>query len=275
MKRHPVLSLGLIAISIFLFVAAAQAQEPWYQGYGGSNQQSTAGGATVQAVTPIISNPVAVNPDFSAIPPPAPSAPGTPPAAPPPAAGTTEVEFQSIYSRHVQVYRVPLSYAFTNNFKIGLSVPYVHKTLKGEYTGEELSARGLGDISLGVKYRYVDQRAIQWMTSFYLKLPTGEDKQFENRQEQLSLGTGSYDFIVNQTVTGLIGNFILVGSVGYAFNTSSDYTETNNWGRLVKYENNAGNTFNYLMGAEYYTPVPKLLTYLNAAGLIMRRSHIK
>jgi hypothetical protein len=267
------LATCIIVICFSLGAGVAKAQGPEY--FPSESQQSTAGAATVQAVTPLISNPVAADPGFSAIPAPPPPPPGAPPAAPPKVAGTAEVGFQTIYSTHIQVYRIPLSYAFTDNLKMELNVPYVRKKLKGEYANEDLSAKGLGDISLGAKYRYGDAGKIQGMTSFYLKLPTGEEKQFEGRREQLALGTGSYDFIINQTVTGFFGNVIVIGNVGYAFNTKSDYTETNNWDRNVKYENQAGNVFNYLVGAEYYTPVRKLVAYVNLAGLIMGRSHIK
>lgn len=155
---------------------------------------------------------------------------------PPKVAGTADVSFQTIYSTHMQVYRIPLSYAFTDNLKMELTVPYVRKHLKGEYTGEELTARGIGDISVGAKYRYGDLSKIQWMTSFYVKLPTGDEKQFKDRREQLALGTGSYDFAVNQSMTGFYRNMMFVASVGYSFNTKNDYTETSNFGTLVKYE---------------------------------------
>jgi len=285
MKKHNLLATCIIVICFSLGAGAAKAQEPWEspQSTAGAakaqepweSPQSTAGAATVQSVTPLISNPVAIDPSFSAIPAPFPPPPGAPPAAPPKVAGTTEVGFQTIYSTHMQVYRIPMSYAFTDNFKMEINVPYVRKELRGEYTNKNLSTDGLGDISLGAKYHYSDAAGkIQGMTSFYLKLPTGEEKQFKGRREQLALGTGSYDLVINQTATAFFRNVMVIGNFGYAFNTGSDYT-TNNWGRNVKYENEAGNVFNYLVDAEYYTPVRRLVAYMNMAGLIMGRSHIK
>ncbi len=274
MKKHYMATVGAILVSLLLSISTAEAQTPSMH-ESGSSPQSTAGGATVQSVTAVVSNPIVTNPTFSAIPAPPPAAPGAPPAAPSPLAGTTEVGFQSLYSTHMQVYSIPLSYAFTENIKAELSLPYVRKQLKGEYTGADLTASGLGDITVGAKYRYGDISRFQGMTSFYLKLPTGENKQFEDRQEQLALGTGSYDFIINQSVTGFFGNFLVIANVGYTFTTKGDYTETNNWGANVLYENRAGNVFHYMVGAEYYTPVPKLVAYANLAGIIMGHSHIK
>lgn len=273
MKRLPLFSATLAVICIFFGAGTSKAQ---MYGEGAQPSQSTAGGATNQTVSASISNPVSVDPYFSALPLPSPPAPGVPAAAPPKVAGTAEVGFQAVYSRHVQAYRIPLSYAFTENFKMELGIPYVRKQLKGEYTSKELTANGLGDISVGAKYRWGDARKTQWMTAFSLKLPTGENKQFENGHEQLALGSGSYDFSLNQTVTRFAAeNIMVVAGVGYTFNNKNDYTETDDRAENMKYENRAGNIFNYLIGAEYYTPVRKLVTYVNAAGMFMGRSHVK
>ncbi len=268
MNKHCKVSLCVIVIGLFLGISMAAAQEPPMHDGEGEWTKSTEGTATVQSVTTIVSNPVVINPAFSAIPAPTPAAPYI-------MAGTIEASLQTLYSSSIQVYSIPLSYAFTENLKMELSVPYMRKQMKGEYTGADLTASGFGDITVGGKYRYGDINRYQWITSFYLKLPTGENEQFEDQQEQLALGTGSYDFIINQSVSRLLGNFILTANIGYTFNTTGDYTETNNWGVNVQYENRAGNVFNYLAGAEYYTPVRKLLAYANLAGIIMGHSHIK
>lgn len=275
MKIRYLFFVAPIVVGILLSSGTSIASMPGHPPDGGQPVQSTAGGATAEAVSSTIINPVSLDPAFSLIPPPPPTLPGEPAAAVPKVVGAVEVGFQTLYSTHIQVYRIPLSYAFTENIKLELGIPYVKKQLKGEYTGKELTADGLGDISIGAKYRYGDANKIQGMTSFYLKLPTGQNKQFENRNERLALGTGSYDFIINQTVTALFGKLLLVANLGYSFNTDSDYTEMNDRGLLVKYENRAGNAFNYLIGAEYYTPVRKLMTYTNLSGIIKGRSHIK
>ena len=247
-------------------MAAAQ-EHPMHNGEG-EWTESTEGAATAQSVTTIVSNPVVINPTFSAIPAPTPAAPYI-------TAGTIEASLQTLYSSSIQVYSIPLSYAFTENLKMELSVPYIRRQMKGEYTGADLAASGLGDITIGGKYRYGDINRYQWITSFYLKLPTGENELFEDQQEQLALGTGSYDFIINQSMSRLLGNFLLMANIGYIFNTTGDYTATNNLGINVQYENRAGNVFHYMAGAEYYTPAPKLLAYANLAGIIMGHSHIK
>jgi hypothetical protein len=274
MKNNCMVFAFAIVMSLFLGISPAAAQEPWMSEHGLSTQ-SASGGASVQSESTVVSNPVVTNPSFSTIPAPAPAAPGAPPAAPPALAGSTEVGFQTLYSTHMQVYSIPLSYAFTENIKAELSIPYVRKQLKGEYTGADLTASGLGDISVGGKYRFGDINKYQGITSFYLKLPTGQNKQFEDRQERLALGTGSYDFIINQSVAGFFGNFLVTATVGYTITTTGDYTETNDWGANVQYENKPGSVFNYMVGTEYYTPVRKLVAYANLGGVVMGRSHIK
>ncbi|MBN2058958.1 MAG: transporter, partial [Deltaproteobacteria bacterium] len=266
MSKHCLVFVYVIVIGLFLGISIASAQEhPMHDGEG-EWMEPPEETATVQSVTTIVTNPVVINPTFSAIPAPTPAAPSIMP-------GAIEASLQTLYSSPIQVYNIPLSYAFTENLKMELSIPYLRKQIKGEYTGADLTASGLGDITVGGKYRYGDINKYQWITSFYIKLPTGDNELFEDQQEQLALGTGSYDFIISQSVSRLFRNFLVTANVGYTINTTGDYTAINSWGVNARYENRAGNVFNYLAGAEYYTPMRKLLAYANLAGIIMGNSH--
>ena len=263
--------LVVLVVSFVVFSSTyTSAQEPWeHFGEGLTSPQSSAGGATAQAIEPAASNPDSFDPDVFAE--------TSPAAAPPPTAPMMGIGagLRILWSRHMTAYVVPASYMITPDLKVEAVIPYIDKELKGEYTGEELKANGFGDVSLGLKYRYGSEARLQGVTTASVKFPTGEYKQFSGRQEQLALGSGSYDFCVHQTLSRIIGRYRLLASVGYRLNTDYDYTETDNFGRNVKFEGSVGDIFNYLVGADYFTPYPWLTVYLNASGMIQQRSHIK
>lgn len=290
MKHH--IQLTMILFIIFSCGLAYAGTVTINYGTGTATQmQSTSGSTTNQAVAPVIANPVVANPDtFTTSPPliesaPAPTSTTTEQPAP---SGTTAAPpaeiagvgigagLNVILSEHVKGFSLPLSYKFTPNLRMSVNIPYISKTLTGEFTGEELTTSGLGDIFTNIGYRYGDEATfVQGITYFGVSLPTGASKQFEGRREVLPLGTGSYDFTINQTASKLLGNFRLIGSLGYRYNTKSDYTETDNYGRNVKFENKNGNMFTYFAGVDYRTPVRGLLVYCNLSGLIIARSHLK
>ena len=251
-------------------------------GAGGATQsvQSTSGGTTSQAVTPVANNPSAINPDLFVTPAPL-EAPPTEPGVPAAPAVGVGVGATVIWSPDVQIYSIPASYSVTKNLKLGVNVPYIKKTLTGEYTNEELTAKGLGDVSVnvlyryGVLYNYGNEEFLQGITGIAVKLPTGDYKQFEERREVLSLGTGSYDIMINQTFSMTQGSYQAVASLGYRWNMEGDYDETDNFGVNKKFENEQGNIFNYLAGLSYRTSITGLHVYCNVAGMFIGRSHAK
>jgi hypothetical protein len=250
-----------------LFVSQGYAQhEPFHES---QSQQSTSGGTTNQTTTAAASNPGIIVPDTFTEP-----TPMLEPEAPPPPLGAG-TGLTVLWSSHVQAYVLPASYKIFPNLKVEASIPYIRKKLKGEYTGEELKASGVGDVSVGLKYRSGKEESLQGVTMVTLKLPTGDYKQFENRTEQLALGSGSYDFSINQTLSRLIGPFRILANLGYRLNTTNDYVETDIFGRNVEFESRTGNMFNYLLGVQYVAPRKGLMFYINALGLLQGRSHIK
>jgi hypothetical protein len=264
----------LFLLSTCGYVYAGTVTINYGSGPAAQSIQNTSGGATSQSVTPTAGNPTAVNPDVFATPPVPLGAPPAGEAVPAPALGIG-IGATAIWSPNVQVYAIPASYSLTNDLKLGVNIPYIEKQLTGEYTGEELTARGLGDVSVDVRYRYGNEKFVQGISAFSVKLPTGSYKQFEGRREILSLGTGSYDVMINQTFSKTVGNYQVVANVGYRWNMKSDYTETDNFGLNIKYENRQGNIFNYLVGVSYGTPIPGLTAYCNIAGLFIDRSYSK
>jgi hypothetical protein len=250
-----------------LFVTPAMAQHPpWHEE---QNQQSSGGGTTNQITPLIASNPAIIMPDTFTEP-----SPMVDTGAPPPALGVGG-GLTVLWSSHIQAYVLPVSYMINPNLKMEASIPYLRKKLKGEVTNEDLKADGLGDISLGIKYRYGTEENLQGVTTMIVKLPTGDYKKFENRTEQLALGSGSYDFSINQTVSKRMGPYRILANLGYRMNTENDYVETDVFGRNVCFESKAGNTLNYLLGLQYQTPVKGLVGYVNTLGIIQARSRIK
>ena len=256
-----------VLILTVLFGSHAYAQEPYFDKQG--SQQSSGGGTTNQTTTAAASNPGIIIPDTFTEP-----VPLLEPEAPPPALGVG-TGLTVLWSSHVQAYVLPASYKIFPNLKVEASIPYIRKKLKGEYTNEELKASGVGDVSVGLKYRYGKEETLQGVTTVTVKFPTGDYKQFENRTEQLALGSGSYDFSINQTLSRIVGPFRILANVGYRLNTKNDYIETDIFGRNVDFESRAGDLFNYLLGVQYGTPLKGLMLYLNTSGLLQERSHIK
>jgi hypothetical protein len=301
------IQLSTIILIIFLcsqaFAGTVTINYGTSSGGDAQSTQSTSGGATSQAVSPVIDNPVVANPDtfqtWAPLIDPTPEQPAaqttetpatepakdgaesTPEAAPATAPAKTTglgagVGLNVIWSKNVKGYTLPLSYAITPNLKVSVNIPYVSKSLTGEFTGVELTASGLGDIFTSVGYRYGNEvKFVQGITYFGVSIPTGQSKQFEGRQEKIALGSGTYDFSINQTVSRRIGKFRLIGSLGYRYNTKSDYSETDTFGRYVKFENANGNIFSYLLGVDMRTPIRGLHAYLNFSGLNIERSRLK
>ncbi|MDD5711385.1 MAG: hypothetical protein PHY31_01355 [Smithellaceae bacterium] len=246
------LVIGVIFLCLFYGIPL-YAQGPW------EAPQNSEGGATQQSVEPATTDPNIINPDtFTA------DKPAVTTTAPTVGAGAA---IDVLYSKHVKAVIVPLDYAFSPDFKGGINIPYIEKEVTTAM-GQDLKASGLGDISLWTKFRLGDERDLQGVTYFSVKLPTG--KSDIDPTTDLPLGTGSYDFIINQTVSTIQGPFRLKGNIGYRWNTESDYTEAG-----THYETQRGTVLNYLIGADYFTPLPGLIAYLNVAGLMIERSKEK
>ena len=141
--------------------------------------------------------------------------------------GTTSAGIGVTYSKHLQVYKIPISYKITKNIKLGLILPYVRKDLEGRFGGEDLTDEGLGDISTNVKY-IVNKEKFRLVSTLFLKFPTGNSKQFEDGKERLALGTGSYDWIWSESILFKTDRFKTIrylGGFSYRYNGRGDYSE--------------------------------------------------
>jgi hypothetical protein len=162
--------------------------------------------------------------------------------------------------------------------KLGFDIPYVNRNTDKEVQipgqGTEERKGGLGDITLRYRFKYGKEEFAKGVTAIGVKLPTGDERQFEGGVEQLPSGTGSTDFILNQVVSLRRGPFRLVTSVGYRFNTMGAYSDTFLDGRPARFRQRQGDTFTGMGGIEYFTPVKGLSVYAKIAGMVTQRSKV-
>ena len=187
-------------------------------------------------------------------------------------AGTTSAGIGVIYSKHLQVYKIPISYKITKSIKLGLILPYVRKDLKGRFGGEDLTDEGLGDIATSVKY-IISKEKFRLVSTLFIKFPTGNNKQFEDGKERLSLGTGSYDWIWSESIllkTDRFKKIRYLGGLSYRYNGRGDYSEKGTISGVTgnyTFNNKKGDVLFGFAGVEWLTPKPKLRAYFNLAGM--------
>ena len=131
------------------------------------------------------------------------------------------------------VFNIPVvaNYSPTTNTALGLTVPYVYKSL--ERPGrEKQSTEGLGDVLLRGKYRFHKtvglRRRTQAAFQVGLKIPTGEtDRDVDQslsavEQRSLQPGTGSYDFVFDISYSKQVKRASIGGNVAYRYNSEDD-----------------------------------------------------
>ncbi|MBI5750136.1 MAG: hypothetical protein HZA00_13540 [Nitrospinae bacterium] len=192
--------------------------------------------------------------------------------APPVQKPSVSVGTSALLSTHIKVYKIPVSYSITENFKAGLTVPYVQKSLIGRFNKEELSNSGLGDVSLDLGYITKRER-FMLIHSLYIKFPTGNNKQFEGGKERLPLGSGSYDLILSETAilkSDRWESIRWLGGLSYRYNGQSDYSQRASISGVTDsfdFKNKTGDSLSGFGGLIYFTPIKNLLTYCNISGL--------
>lgn len=165
----------------------------------------------------------------------------------------------TFFSPHLQMYSIPLSYTFFNDLRVKTTIPYLKRTIKRD--GRSFSTNGLGDMSLGVEYRWYNSNNLQLSTSMDMILPTGDNEAVaKNGADRLTvpLGNGAFSMYTVQHATyRLTENIRLFGNAGIRFYTDADYTAfpsvvdvANSTGIRVHEEK--GLTFSGMIGSEYF-----------------------
>lgn len=183
------------------------------------------------------------------------------PVLPDTAAGTSGAGMSGVFSKNYTQIDIPLSYALTDDIKIKLNIPYINRSQ--ELFGTKYSASGLGDISVTGQYIYGQkEKGLLFLSGLTIKLPTG-DKDKTDNGVSMPLGSGSYDFVINQAVAKTIDRFRLLGNVSYRYNTE---------GKQNGVDYRAGDVFTWLAGVEHGYMAGKLWGYAHASGLVVWES---
>jgi hypothetical protein len=177
-----------------------------------------------------------------------------------------------LWSDHIKVYKLPISFKVWKDFKIGVTFPYVQKTLDAEFSDEELSDSGLGDISSSLKHTWTREK-FRLVSTLYVKYPTGNNEQFEDGEERLALGTGSYDFALSESIvvkSNAFKSIRYVGGLSYRYNGGADYSERATISGVdgnFHFEDDRGDVLSGFGGVVWFTPINKLMAYVNVAGM--------
>lgn len=78
---------------------------------------------------------------------------------------------------------------FTRTLEVGLVLPILFQRSENRATDQELRAAGLGDLPLGIKWRFFDRKIICLAVAVGVTLPTGD---LARSDAELSLGEGVY-----------------------------------------------------------------------------------
>lgn len=100
-----------------------------------------------------------------------------------------------------------LSYGLMDNWDVGLTVPYVFL----ESNSLEKMTSGFCDMVLETKYRLWEENGVLPSYAFYF------DIKFPSANKKKELGSGAYDFTINNIFTKNIGKNILDFNLGYVF----------------------------------------------------------
>ena len=164
----------------------------------------------------------------------------------------------TFFSPYLKVYSIPLSYTFFNNLRVTTSIPYLQRTIKRD--GVEFKADGLGDVSTGLEYRWLNGKKLQLSTSADMILPTGDvSAKGTNAGDQLTvpLGSGAFSvYLIQHGTYRLTDNIKIFGNAGVRYFTDADYTAypsvmpvANATGQKIHEEK--GMVFSGMLGSEW------------------------
>lgn len=164
----------------------------------------------------------------------------------------------TFFTPYLQIYSIPISYTFFNDLRVKTTIPYIKRTIKRN--GESFSTNGLGDMSLGVEYRWYNSNKLQLSTSMDMILPTGDNEAVAKKGADrltVPLGNGAFSMYTVQHATYKINDDLKVfGNAGIRFFTDADYTAfpnvvpvANSTG--IKVHEEKGLTFSGMIGSEY------------------------
>lgn len=111
---------------------------------------------------------------------------------------TARVGVDTYISSRNKLYDSSISYAFRSDLQLQLNVPVV-SAVTDSFSGDSKSETGLGDVRLGIKFKADFDENLESYFILTAKLATGD--------EEVGLGTGSYDFSFTHKSIVMIGNY--------------------------------------------------------------------
>ncbi len=155
---------------------------------------------------------------------------------------TTSVGIASHYSDYTKIYSIPLSYTLWSKLKFELSIPYVYREVKNNWSSTTFKASGWGDIKAGASYLHSFSDAFDSITSIAVTFPTGNEKE-EDNGVLTPLGSGSRSYSISQSFSYVpVENLRLYGSaLGIVYENAE--IDSNKIDR--------GNVYGALAGFEY------------------------
>lgn len=151
-------------------------------------------------------------------------------------------------AQHTFVNSLDLTYGVWDNLTFSASLPLVSK----HDTQSGLSATGLGDVSLGVRWQPVPlKRGLPTSTLFAsLSTATGNSPYEINRQTDLSTGKGYYSLSGGASISKVADPVVLFASASYSMNTKVSGLNQVQGGRILT-SVEPGDSLGFSMGLAY------------------------
>ncbi len=156
---------------------------------------------------------------------------------------TTSVGIASHYSDYTKIYSIPLSYTLWSKLKFELSIPYVYREIKSNWSSSTSKASGWGDIKAGTSYMHSFSNTLDSITSIAVTFPTGNAKEKDEDNGTLTpLGSGARSYSISQSFSYVPIEYLrLYGSVlGIVYENaeidSNKIDRGNVYGALVGFE---------------------------------------
>lgn len=182
---------------------------------------------------------------------------------------------QFLNSSNTQLY---LNYPFTHALGAQVNIPIIYRSYSrtGTAGSDTGSVSGVGDISALARYLLLEEvsenSTFHWSALSGIKLPTGSSARLAEEMSEgppppgvpdsvvhghdLTLGSGSFDFLVGMTAQYNVGRFTIPATLQYAIRTQGSYG----------YQ--FANDFTFQLSSGYFAVLQHSFSLVTAMGLL-------
>ena len=215
----------LVLMMILVSIGFVYAQEPYYDDYN-DNHSTDATADEIVNNDPITISTITGTNDTS-MPDDTPEMDMT---------ASTEISISEFYKK----LTVPLWYRW-REFSVNASIPYF---MKRDVAGSDLSANGIGDISIGAGYgKYLEQQNLYLDFNVTAKLPTGDEEAETDGVATVSLTSETFDITGSVSAYYFMDDFTFKGNLVYTMN--GEYEDS------IDRTIDRGDNFLFVVGADY------------------------